>query len=133
MERLFPQCGQYTTLRPSGSVPPQNRHPSGTDALIIDDSAAGAAFDASGGGSGVAGGAGDDTLNRAETGAGTGGAAGSAGGAAGAGSSELATVSALMRRNASGASETLEFANSLKAPGSMCGESISDFSLSQID
>jgi hypothetical protein len=41
MERLFPQCGQYTTERPSGSVPPQKRHPSGTVAFIIDESAAG--------------------------------------------------------------------------------------------
>jgi hypothetical protein len=69
------------TERPSGSVPPQKRQPSGTEVFIIDESAAGAAFDASivgdasgaddtDGAEGAAVAAGDTTGNVALTGPG---------------------------------------------------------------
>jgi len=62
---LFPQCGQYTTERPSGRVPPQKRQPSGTVAFIIDDSAAlGVILDVSGGEGAAAGAGGGDATGK---------------------------------------------------------------------
>ncbi len=129
-ERLFPQCGQYTTVRPSGSVPPQNRHPSGTDVFIIEFNAAGAAFAASTGRACAAGCAGRDGWPKGAGGAGAGAGGDATGNVAfiagadfaGAGASaELsspAAVNARILRSASGASDTFAPANSRKAPGS---------------
>ena len=150
-------------MRPSGSVPPQNGQPSGTDMFAIDGispgdggvsvtSSAAAGAEESGNVALIPAGVGDaETAAPDATVPGADG--GSVAGALGAGVaavdekpvaaalaaaaeaapvSAAGTVSALMRRSASGASETFAPANSRNAPGSKCGDASSASSLSRI-